>query len=136
MQIYFLVVITNILSGLVLSGSFLEEKIDGFSPCNAFMQRGKFKLVLGIIAVLTALFTLLLKITPDDVVVLGDLLPALTGGIMGSYLIMSFFYSSLEENRSWMKSFVDVMEDRGHIIGIAGILVGIIHFLVPSAIIL
>ncbi|OQY34284.1 MAG: hypothetical protein B6241_05300 [Spirochaetaceae bacterium 4572_59] len=136
MQIYFLVVITNILSGLVLSGSFLEEKIEGFSSCNALMQRGKFKLVLGIITVLTALFTLLLKITPEDVIVLGDLLPALTGGIMGSYLIMSFFYGSLEETRSWMKSFVDVMEDRGHIIGIAAVLVGIIHFLVPSAIIL
>lgn len=136
MQIYFLVVITNILSGLILSGSFLEEKIKDFSPCNALMQKGKFKLVLGLLSVLTALFTLLLKITPDDVVVLGDLLPAVTGGIMGSYLIMSFFYGSLEENRSWMKSFVDVMEDRGHIIGITGILVGIIHFLVPSAIIL
>ena len=136
MQIYFLVVITNILSGLVLSGSFLDEKISGFGPCNTLMQNGKFKLVLGILSVLTALFTLLLKITPDDVVVLGDLLPAVTGGVMGSYLIMSFFYGSLEETRSWMKSFVDVMEDRGHIIGIAGMLVGVIHFLVPTALIL
>ena len=136
MQIYFLVVTTNIMAGLILSGSFLEEKFSEFSPCNQLIQKPRFKMVLGIVAVLAACITLLLKITPADVIFIGNLLPALSGIIMGTYLIMSFFYSSLEEERSWMKSFVDLMEDRGHIIGLAGILIGIIHFLVPSAVIL
>ncbi len=136
MQIYFLVVLTDILSGLILSGSFLEGKINEFATCNAFLQKPKFKLILGILTSLTALFTLLLKITPADIVFVGDLLPGLYGLLAGAYLIMSFFYSSLEETRSWMKSFVDLMEDQGHIVGLAGILIGIIHFLVPSAVIL
>ena len=136
MQIYFLVVITNILSGLVLSGAFLSEKFPGFGPCNVMIQNSRFKLVLGIITVLSALFTLLVKVTPADVIILGDLLPALTGALMGSYLIMTFFYDSLEETRSWMKSFVDLMEDRGFIFGLGGLVIGLIHFLVPNALIL
>ncbi len=136
MQIYFLVVLTHILSGFVLSGSFLEGKIIEFAPCNAMLQKPKFKLVLGILTALSALFTLLLKITPADIVFIGDILPGVYGILTGSFMIMSFFYGSLEETRSWMKSFVDLMEDRGHVIGIAGILIGIIHFLVPSAVIL
>ena len=136
MQIYFLVVLTNILSGLILSGSFFEEKNPEFAPCNLFLQKPRFKLVLGVVTVLTALFTLLVKVTPADIFFIGDLLPACYGVLAGSFLIMSFFYNSLEESRSWMKSFVDIMEDRGHIVGLTGILIGLIHFLVPSAVIL
>jgi len=135
MQIYFLVVLTHLLSGLVLSSHFLEEKINGFAPFSALLQKPRFRLVLGIITVLSSLFTLL-KVTPSDVIILGDLLPAVTGFLMGAYLILGFFYESLEESRSWMKSFVDLMEDKGHIIGIAAIVVGLLHFLVPTAIIL
>lgn len=136
MQIYFLVIVTNILAGLVLSRSFLEEKISGFAPFSGVLRKDRFKLILGIVTVLTALFTLLVKVTPADVVVLGNLLPALSGALMGAYLILSSFYKDLEEERSWMKSFVDLVESRGYIIGFAGMLIGTVHFLVPSALIL
>jgi len=135
MQIYFLVVSTHLIAGLVLSAHFLEEKVENLSSCTTLLNNSRFKLILGIVSMLTALFTLL-KVTPGDVIIAGDLLPAVTGFLIGGYLVMSFFYASLEENRSWMKSYVDIMEDQGHIIGLAAMIIGILHFLVPTALIL
>lgn len=135
MQIYFLVVMTHLLAGLVLGSHFLEEKFESFSSCAAMLNNGKFKMVLGVITVLSALFTLL-KVTPDDVLIIGDLLPALSGFLFGAYLILGFFYESLEESRSWMKSFVDLLEDKGHIFAVASLVIGLLHFLVPTALIL
>ncbi|MDC7241971.1 MAG: hypothetical protein PQJ50_16570 [Spirochaetales bacterium] len=135
MQIYFLVVSTHLLVGLVLGSHFLEEKYESFSCCAAMLNNQKFKLILGIITVLASLFTLL-KVTPNDVVIIGDLLPAVSGFTFGSYLILSFFYESLEESRSWLKSFVDLLEDKGYIFGLVSIVIGVLHFLVPTALIL
>ena len=135
MQIYFLVVITHILAGLVLGSHFLEEKFESFSPCIAVLNNRRFKIILGVLMVLSSLFTLL-KVVPDDVLIIGDLLPAITGFLFGAYLILGYFYESLEESRSWMKSFVDLLEDKGHIFGLISLVVGVLHFLVPTALIL
>ena len=78
MQIYFLVVSTHLLAGFLLSSHFLEEKIEAFSSCADFMSNNVFKLVLGIVTLLSALFTLL-KVSANDVVIIGDLLPAVSG---------------------------------------------------------
>jgi len=135
MQIYFLVVSTHLVAGLVLSSHFLDEKLENFSSCTTLLNNSRFKLVLGALTMISALFTLL-KVTPGDVIVVGDLLPAITGILIGGYLVLTFFYTKLEENRSWMKSYVDIMEDRGHIIGLAAMIIGTLHFLVPTALIL
>lgn len=135
MQIYFLVVMTHILAGLVLGSHFLEEKFESFSSCTTVLNNARFKIILGVVTVLSALFTLL-KVTPDDVLIIGDLLPAVTGFLFGAYLILGYFYESLEESRSWMKSFVDLLEDKGHIFAVVSLVVGLLHFLVPTALIL
>ena len=135
MQIYFLVVSTHLVAGLVLSSHFLDEKMENFSSTAALLNNNRFKLILGVLSMIAALFTLL-KVTPGDVIIVGDLLPAVTGILIGGYLVLSFFYTSLEESRSWMKSYVDIMEDRGHIIGLAAMIIGVLHFLVPTALIL
>ncbi len=135
MQIYFLVVSTHLLVGLVLGAHFLEEKYESFSSCAAMLNNKTFKLILGIITVLASLFTLL-KVSPNDVVIIGDLLPAISGFLFGSYLVLTFFYESLEESRSWLKSYVDLLEDKGHLFAVVSIVIGILHFLVPTALIL
>ena len=135
MQIYFLVVSTHLMVGLVLSSHFLEEKFETFSPCVLLLNHNKFKLILGILTILSSLFALL-KMSPDDVLIIGDLLPTVSGFLMGSYLGLGFFYESLEENRSWMKSYVDLLENKGHIFGTIMVIIGLLHFLVPTALIL
>jgi uncharacterized membrane-anchored protein len=135
MQIYFLVVSTHLLAGFILSSHFLEEKFESFPGCVDVLNSKRFKIALGVVTLLSALFTLL-KVSADDVLIIGDLLPAISGFFLGSYFILSFFYESLEENRSWMKSYVDLMEDRGHIVGFVAFVIGILHFLVPTALII
>lgn len=135
MQIYFLVVSTHLLAGIVLASHFIEEKNEAFGACTQVLNNRTFKIVLGIITVLSSLFTLL-KVSPDDVLIIGDLLPAVSGFLIGAYLILAYFYESLEENRSWMKSYVDLLEDKGHIFGLFAIIVAVLHFLVPTALIL
>ncbi|QEN07174.1 hypothetical protein EXM22_03910 [Oceanispirochaeta crateris] len=135
MQIYFLVVFTHLLGGFVLSSHFLDEKIEDFASCTTLLNNNRFKLVLGIVTVLTALFTLL-KVSPADVIIIGDILPAVSGFLLGGYFILCYFYEHLDESRSWMKGYVDFMEDRGHFAGLAAVIIAILHFLVPSALII
>lgn len=134
LQIYFLTVMTNIIAGLTIAAPFLSSKIDGFQPFAEKMENKKYRVVLGSITLITGLFTLLNN-SSVSIAVVGDLIPAISAMAMGGILIVYYFFNGEEESK-FVTTVKDLAEKYGNILGIAGIIIGIIHFIIPTALFL
>ncbi len=130
-QIYFLVVVTHLMASLVLASPSLGRKNESFAALGPLLTNKAFQLIFGVVTVFAAVATLLNR-HPGDVILLGDLLPASSGLLMGAYFIMSHFAQNLEENRSWMQTYVELITDHGQLIGMGTLIIGILHFLLPG----
>lgn len=134
LQIYFLTVLTNILAGLTISASYLSTKIESLQVFTEKMENKKFRVILGSLTLITGLFTLLNN-SPDNIAVLGNLVPAISAMAMGIILIIYYFFNGEEESKI-VVSIKELSEKYGNILGIAGIIIGIIHFIIPTALFL
>jgi purine-cytosine permease-like protein len=135
-QIYFLTVLTNILAGLTISSKFLSSKIEGFQVFSDKMENRLFRVILGSVTLLTGLFSLL-NHSDVSIAILGNLVPAVTAMAMGLILIIYYFFSGGDqEENHFVQKVKDMTEKYGNILGIAGIIVGLIHFLIPTALFL
>lgn len=136
LQIYFLTVLTNIVAGLTISSKFLSTKIEGFQIFSDKMENRMYRVILGSITLLTGLFALL-NHSEASMAILGDLVPAVTAMAMGLIIIIYYFFSS-EENaeNKFVQTVKDLTDKYGNILGIAGIIIGLIHFLIPTALFL
>ena len=129
LQVYFLSVLMNALAGYLLisrgEGGIPEFK-SSFS-----LDDETLKLIIGILAALTGLFTLLSPIE-GDVPVLGDLVPAVAGLLAGFVLIFEYYRerSTLEENDRMQKIDRIFVGNKG-IIGIAALIAAVLHFIFP-----
>ena len=135
LQIYFLTVLTNIIAGLTISAPFLSTKIEGFQVFSEKMEDRKFRVILGSITLITGIFTLL-NHSSVSMAVLGDLVPAVSAMAMGTILIINYFFNEDEEQNNLVKGVKDLSEKYGNILGIAGIIIGLIHFIIPTALFL
>ncbi len=135
LQIYFLTIMTNILAGLTISAPFLSKKIKGFDVYAGKMENRLFRVILGSITLITGIFTLLNRGIVDKVAFFGNLVPAISGMALGLILVIYYFFA--DDNESKLVSTIKNLSDKyGIILGIAGIIIGLIHFLVPSALFL
>lgn len=134
-QIYFLTVLTNIIAGLTISSKFLGSKIESFQVFAEKMENRLYRVILGAVTMLTGLFALL-NHSSTSMAILGDLLPAVTALAMGLILMVYYFFSEEPEANKFVTYIKDLTEKYGNILGIAGIIAGIIHFLVPTALFL
>jgi hypothetical protein len=134
LQIYFLTVLTNIVSGLTISAPYLSTKIDGFQVISEKMENKLYRVILGSITLITGLFDLLNHSTVS-MAILGDFLPAISAMAMGSILIIYYFFNGEEDSRL-IETIKSLSEKYGNILGISGIIIGIIHFIIPTALFL
>jgi len=134
LQIYFLTVLTNIIAGLTISAPFLSKKIEGFEVFSKIMENKLYRVILGSITLLTGLFALL-NHSSVSMAVFGDLIPAVSAMAMGIILIIYYFFSG-EEDKKIVITVKNLSEKYGNILGIAGIIIGLIHFLIPTALFL
>lgn len=136
LQIYFLTVLTNIMAGLTISAPFLSTKIEGFKLISEKMENKLYRVILGSITLITGLFALL-NINSESIAIIGDLVPAVSAIAMGITLIIYYFFSSdSDENMKIVSTIKNMSEKYGNIMGIAGIIIGIIHFIIPTALFL
>lgn len=150
-QFYFLSIIMNIFAGLVLiygrdftkeeklpSEEIDEKKSDKKSALFSeipLLENGNFRLVLGVLTVLTGLMKIL-SVFRNDVPVIGDLLPALAGLLAGASILIEYYLvtSSMENNlpENVNRLFI---EGRKYI-GVFAIIAGVIHFIFPQVLLL
>jgi hypothetical protein len=142
MQLWFLSVLFNVFSGLVLIFS-AESDLDepsaaGESAAPALFQNKTFRLVLGILTALVGvikLFAVMAEPGKRAIPVLGDFLPALAGAAGGGALLIGYVIASssgFDIPAPVHKIFVDEKK----YVGIICIIIAVLHFIFPQALFL
>lgn len=134
LQFYFLSILFNTVTGLVLLVADGEDKVsEGKLPVFVFDET--FRLVLGILTAVTGFFKLLTAVR-GDIPVIGDLLPAIAG-LAGGFALLYEFY----KNRSTVEDIQlppvvqRIVEGRRYV-GIVSLVAAACHFLFPTVIFL
>ena len=132
-QFYFLSIFANILAGLTLTSDYFAERLKAFLPFRDLFSKKNVKTGIGISAFVVGFLKILL---PVQTVVVGDLLPALAGLAMGAGLILGL----LRERANVSAETVDNLEKTVMTyrvpLGIAGLVISALHFLLPRALFL
>lgn len=134
-QFYFLSIITNLLGGLVLSLDYLEQKFSKLTRLRDIAANTGFQLILGILTVIFGILKIL-SVTSGDIPVVGDLLPALSGIAVGVTLLFSYYKMKSTVTTETVEKLDSVFFKNKSIIGIAGIVIAILHFLMPRVLFL
>ena len=134
MQFYFLSVLANVIAGLALLFSETEDEKYKFFQ---FVKNPHFKLVLGIVEGVISLVTLVSGGFGGQWVILGDLIPSLTGALASFTLLYSFYLEkqtveSTEKDNKMRDFFINNQK----YFGITCLVVAFLHFLFPKVIIL
>ena len=131
LQIYVFSVVCPALAGWLLfksSGdSFSFESVFGLPSEPVSLRFG-----VGIAAIVTGALTLLSPIE-GDVPVVGDLIPAVVSIVSGLTLIKE---QVVKDSSSALASILEIFSAHRRQIGIASIIVAILHFLLPKALFL
>ena len=146
LQFYFLSVLLNLVTGLILFCSAdMESKdvvpVEGAEQETAkkndalgFMDNRNFRLVLGVLAVLVG-FMKLLSVVQNDVPVIGDLLPSVAG-IVGGFCILVEYYKTSSTVEFNPPSPVRFVMENHKAVGVFCIVVAVVHFVFPKVLFL
>ncbi len=130
-QIYLLSVVSNLLAGIALSFQGMDEKLQLSSVFNRdLMENTGFRLGLGV-ATFVIGFLKFLAVSPDDVPVVGDLIPALAGLIMGLILLLQYYRSRSTVSSPALDKVENVFGKNSGVFGTAGMIIAVLHFLLP-----
>ncbi|NBF40480.1 MAG: hypothetical protein GVY14_08690 [Spirochaetes bacterium] len=128
-QIYLLSVLTNVLAGVALSVGGMDEKLHLSSVFNKeLMQNDGFRLGLGIVTFVVGFFKLL-SVSEGDVPVVGDILPAISGLVLGMILLLQYYRSRSTVSSPFVDTLDNIFGKNSAVFGTVGILLGILHFL-------
>ena len=135
-QIYFLSILTNVLGGLILSAEHYSERYPGFAAVRDFFS-GKpgLRVTIGVVSFITG-FLKLLTVTKGDVPVVGDLLPALSGLILGLGLLFERYKEKTTVPSKAIEKADNLLLRHKSIYGSVGIIVALLHFLLPGIVLL
>ena len=125
-QVYFLSVLTNVLVGLFL---IFENKAESLPVI--YSKKKEISLVLGFSAMVVGVVKLFVVAQPD-IVLIGDLLPAVIG-IAGGLCLLINYYLQYGKNQILLNSVMQrIFVDWKKIIGFVALFVGVLHFIVPQ----
>ncbi|MFO7780138.1 MAG: hypothetical protein R6W94_00770 [Spirochaetia bacterium] len=128
-QIYLLSVLTNVLAGVALSVGGMDEKLHLSSIFNKeLMENDGFRLGLGIVTFVVGFFKLL-SVSEGDVPVVGDILPAISGLVLGMILLLQYYRSRSTVSSPFVDTLDNIFGKNSAVFGTVGILIGILHFL-------
>ncbi|MFP3959204.1 MAG: hypothetical protein ACLFM6_05065 [Spirochaetaceae bacterium] len=128
-QIYLLSVLTNVLAGVALSVGGMDEKLHLSSVFNKeLMQNDGFRLGLGIVTFVVGFFKLL-SVTEGNVPVVGDILPALSGLLLGLILLLQYYRGKSTVSSPFVDTMDSIFGKNSAVFGTIGILIAILHFL-------
>jgi len=158
MQFYLLSIVTNLLAGVTLAGDYLATRFPGLQVLLPGLNGRTTRLTIGSITAAVGILKLLVYANPLQIVVVGDLLPALAGIVLGGSLVVTSLRPVEEvEPDAGVERPVDAgsegseqmvpadgpVEKTAHLalgyrvpVGLAGIAVALLHFLFPGAVLL
>jgi hypothetical protein len=135
LQFYFLSVALNICSGFVLYSAKMETKsADSAGVLAALVNLSAdatLRMLFGTLSVLTGFFKLL-SVAPGDVPIIGDLVPAIIGIVIGLTLLLDIYRVKPAARSRIPEGLEKIILKYKPVLGLSGIAVGLIHFLFPS----
>jgi hypothetical protein len=135
-QFYFLSVATLLFGGVLAAADFLADRFSALAPLSDLAERRGIVMTAGIATAVVGLLKLFLRAPADTIPVAGDLLPALAGIATGGVLILSRLHRRPEIGAEISQTPPPALVEYKSPIGLAGIIVGLLHFLFPGAVIL
>ena len=128
-QIYLLSVVTILLAGVALADERLQTslRLSSFFNGEAFGQP-TFRLVLGVVTLLVGFFQFL-TVAPGDIPVVGDLIPAITGILLGGILVIGYYREKSTVESPAIEKLDALFVKNGSNFGVIGIAIAILHFL-------
>jgi hypothetical protein len=126
-QIYFLSILTNVLAGIALGFDRMDERLRLRSVFNPeLFQNAGFRLAIGISAFVIG-FLKLLSVSPDDVAVVGDLVPALTGMLSGFALAFQYYQERTTSESGTVASLDRIFGRHSATLGMVALIAGVVH---------
>ena len=130
LQFYFLSIVSNLVAGTALCAEALARRLRSFEAISTALSSRKGKLSTGLAALLVGVGTLF--VPASGLLVLGDLLPAMTGMTMGIALLFEVFRQD-----ALFPSDPPGSRDRPFFsyratLGALGIAAAVIHFFLPE----
>jgi hypothetical protein len=126
-QVYFLLVLTNVIAGLVLAREGLKVPLASWEGLFAAFEPKLVRVVLGVASFLSG-FVALIYVLPGDQLFVGDLLPALTALLSGTVLVLDYYHKPQETEQN----SGDLLLKNRVLIGLVGLTFGVIHFFAPG----
>ncbi len=128
-QIYLLSIVTILLSGITLAYDRLRQSLGIGSLFNEEMFcRPTFRLILGVVTLLVGFFQFL-TVAPGDIPVVGDLVPAVMGLVLGGILALDYYRAKSTVETPLVETLDRLLVKNGSNFGIIGIVVAFLHFL-------
>lgn len=141
-QFYLLTVVSTVVAGLALSSDYLKTKSEFFGSFRFLQKSRTIQIIAGLVTAAIGVLKLIFISPGEDVVVVGDLLPAAAGIILGIILIGEAFrqYPKEGEVREKVGQSVEKVTKRIALyripVGIAGAVIGLLHFIFPGVLFL
>ena len=134
-QLYFLSILFNLVSGYLLVTDRAEGEESIENSLKFSINAGTLRLILGILTALTGLLKLLSSVE-GDVPVAGDLFPALTGMSAGAVLVFSYYREQSTLETEGVKRMGETVLKYKKWLGILAAASALLHFLFPKALFL
>ncbi len=135
-QFYLLSVLSNMVAGLTLAGDYLGEKIPFLASFKNLRANRPATVTIAIVTAIIGLIKLIVLSPGETVPVVGDLLPALTGIGLGGILLVEAFRQKVESQGESLKKISTAVLTYRVPVGIAGVVIALVHFLFPGVVIL
>ena len=136
-QLYLLTVLTTILLGHALARGFLNRRFEQFSERTGFVNKGLYRIILGLVSILIGLINLFSPYT-GGIPVLEDLLPSLAGIGGGVLLLLEYSRNRKSIAKAEATKPAEELSSKSHlkaylnIVGLASIIIGILHAVFPK----
>jgi hypothetical protein len=135
-QFYFLSICLNILGGLVLAAPYFSERFPGIASLRGYIF-DKSGLRIGLtIALLLIGVMKIISVSIGDVIIAGDLLPALTLLLSGFTMLIEYIFENNEPESGFLKKMDNIFVKHSSIIGVAALVAAGLHFIFPTVLFL
>ena len=145
MQFYFLSVLLNLASGFLLvskKNNVTSEKevavLNDSSKTKSrmFFESKLFSVIAGVLSIFVGVFKLFVVAGKTKILILGDFFPAAAGVLGGFALLVAYFVEKSTTSENLNVTFKKIFVTNSSLVGIACIIIAILHFLFPGALFL
>ncbi len=135
-QFYLLAVVMNVLGGMFMAAPLLEGKVPALQSVQEALKINIASRIILIIAALVIGVFKILSVTAGDVAVVGDLFPALGLIVIAAVFFLEYYTEESEVRSGLIERLQKIFIGNKTIIGIALIVIGLLHFLFPGVLFL